>query len=204
MISTSFIRRSVHFSASALCAVVLSWSGAVLAQGVMNLPAPEKTGGKPLMEALAERHAARDFSDKVISEQTLSDLLWATWGINRPDGHRTAPTARNKQEVEVYVVMASGVWRYDAKDNTLVKELDEDYRAQFDNAPLSFVYAAPDGRYDPLHVGALFQNAGLYSASVGLNNVVRGDNYIPVLQGKLALPEGYKIYITQSFGWPPQ
>ncbi|MDR1555305.1 MAG: nitroreductase family protein [Campylobacteraceae bacterium] len=168
---------------------------------VVQLSAPDKTGGKPLMQALSERHATRDFSDKPISAEILSNLLWATWGINRPDGHRVAPTAKNKQEVIVYVAKNDGVWRYEASSHSLVKVLDKDYRTDFENSTISFVYAAPKGEFDPLHVGALFQNAGLYSASVDLGNVVR-QKYIGVLEGKLPLPKGYKIYITQSFGWP--
>jgi hypothetical protein len=167
---------------------------------VVQLNAPNKTGGKPLMQALSERHATRDFSDKPISPEILSDLLWATWGINRPDGHRVAPTAKNKQEVLIYVAKNDGVWRYEASPHSLVKVLDKDYRADFGNSMVSFIYAAPQGDLDPLHVGALFQNAGLYSASVNLGNVVR-QRYIDVLKDKLPLPKGYKIHITQSFGW---
>jgi hypothetical protein len=170
---------------------------------IVSLSAPNKTGGKPLMQALAERHATKEFSDKMLSTEILSDLLWATWGINRPDGHRVAPTAQNKQEVIVYVAKNDGVWRYEASSHSLVKILDKDYRADFGDSPISFIYAAPKGELDPLHVGALFQNAGLYSASVGLGNVVR-QKYIGVLENKLSVPSGYKIYITQSFGWPKQ
>lgn len=170
-------------------------------QAVQNLPAPDKTGGKPLMQALAERKAIRDFSDKAIEPQTLSELLWATWGINRSDGHRTVPTAMNRQQIVVYVVKQDGVWRYEASNNSLVKVLDKDYRSEFGNAPLSFVYAGAQGEHNSLSIGALFQNAGLYSASAGLANVVRAQ-YMNVLADKLPLPEDYKIYITQSFGWP--
>lgn len=182
-------------------------SGVCLSMSVMaeqelqNLPTPDKTGGKPLMQTLAERKANRQFANKVIEPQILSELLWATWGINRADGHRTVPTAMNRQQIAVYVVKQDGVWRYEASNNSLVKVLDKDYRAEFGNAPLSFVYAAAQGEYDSLSIGALFQNAGLYSASVGLNNVVRAQ-YIDVLADALPLPEGYKIYMTQSFGWP--
>jgi hypothetical protein len=170
---------------------------------VVQLSAPNKTGGKSLLQSLSERHATRDFSDKPISLEILSNLLWATWGINRPDGHRVAPTAKNKQEVIVYAAKNDGVWRYEAASHSLTKVLDKDYRADFGNSTVSFVYAAPQGELDPLHVGALFQNAGLYSASINLGNIVR-QKYIGVLEGKLPLPEGYKIYITQSFGWPKE
>lgn len=182
-------------------------SGVCLSMSVMaeqelqNLPTPDKTGGKPLMQTLAERKANRQFANKVIEPQILSELLWATWGINRADGHRTVPTAMNRQQIVVYVVKQDGVWRYEASNNSLIKVLDKDYRAEFGNAPLSFVYTAAQGEYDALSIGALFQNAGLYSASVGLNNVVRAQ-YIDVLADALPLPEGYKVYITQSFGWP--
>lgn len=183
-----------------LSGVCLSMS-VMAEQELQNLPTPDKTGGKPLMQTLAERKANRQFANKVIEPQTLSELLWATWGINRADGHRTVPTAMNRQQIVVYVVKQDGVWRYEASNNSLIKVLDKDYRAEFGNAPLSFVYAAAQGEYDALSIGALFQNAGLYSASVGLNNVVRAQ-YIDVLADALLLPEGYKVYITQSFGWP--
>ena len=165
------------------------------------LPAPDKEGGKPLMQALALRKSTREFGGAALSQQDLSNLLWATWGTNRPDGRRTAPTARNTQKVEVYAAMGSGVWRYDGEEHALIKELARDTRKGFGGAPLTLVYAAEDNSYGAMHLGSLYQNAGLYCASAGLNNVVKATG-ADILQKELKLPSGYKIMIVQSIGMP--
>ncbi len=169
---------------------------------VLHLPNPQIEGGLPIMEALSKRHSSRTFSDKPISNQLLSNLLWATWGINRDNGHRTAPTADNNQLINIYVVNEEGVWLYSAEKNQLGKVLGGNYTKRF-KAPLTFVYTSPDDRLNHYPIGALFQNAGIFSAAFGLNNVVR-DQYNGILYGKLPLPETFKIQITQSFGWPVQ
>ncbi|MCL2029577.1 MAG: nitroreductase family protein [Deltaproteobacteria bacterium] len=167
-----------------------------------NLPKPAAQGGKPLMEALAQRQTNRDFSDKPIPEQILSDLLWATWGINRPDGKHTAPTARNNREIVVFAALENGVWRYEPSDNALTKVLPDDTRSAFGGAPLTLIYAAPEkSEFSGFHVGSLYQNAGLFCASAGLANVVKITGR-DALAGKLALPKGYKVFIVHSIGWP--
>ena len=98
------------------------------ADTVVKLPEPNKKGGMPLMEALANRKSSRAFNSKAdIQPDILGDLLWATWGFNRP-GMRTAPTAINLQELDVYVLKADGCWFYDAQNNALVKKGDKDLR----------------------------------------------------------------------------
>ena len=87
--------------------VVAFIAGNLLAQSI-DLPAPQKTGGMPLMDVLAKRSTARAFDSKELSPQQLSSLLWAAFGINRPDGKRTAPSARNYQETDIYVLLKSG------------------------------------------------------------------------------------------------
>ena len=167
-----------------------------------NLPKPATEGGKSLMEALAQRRSNRNFSDKPIAEQTLSDLLWATWGINRPDGKHTAPTAKNTRELAVFAALENGVWLYEPAANALTKVLPDDTRSVFGGAPLSLIFAAPaNSEFSGLHVGSLYQNAGLYCASVGLANVVKISGR-DALDGKLALPDGYKVFIIHSIGWP--
>ncbi|SBV90540.1 conserved exported hypothetical protein [uncultured delta proteobacterium] len=166
------------------------------------LPKPETTGGKPLMEALAARSADRNFAARPLPGQTLSNLLWATWGVNRPDGRRTAPTAMNKQSIRVYAALENGVWLYDGVTNELILAMEGDTRATFGGAPLTLLFAVPDD--DPfgrMHAGALFQNAGLFCASEGLANVVKRTG-ADALDGKLPLPEGYKVVIIQSIGYP--
>ena len=94
----------------------------------IQLPNPQKEGGKPLMAALDSRMSSRSFSGEKLPMQTLSNLLWAAFGINRPDGKRTAPSAVNWQETDIYVITADGVYLYDAKKNALDTVLSKDIR----------------------------------------------------------------------------
>ncbi len=98
-----------------------------LAAQDIDLPAPHRTGGMPLMEALANRHSSRDFDSRELPKQTLSDLLWAAWGYNRAD-KRTAPSSRDKQEIELYVAMKDGLYRYDAAEHRLCLVSEKDLR----------------------------------------------------------------------------
>ena len=166
----------------------------------MELPAPNKTGGMPLMQALnARRSTKTNYSGAALSAQQLSDLLWATWGANREDGRRTAPTAMNRQDVRVYVALENGVWQYDA-GHALIKVLDGDWRGQMGGGSLTLLYAIPQANeWGGAHVGTLYQNAGLYSASAGLGNFVHVSG-LHALDGKLPLPEGWKVYIIQTVG----
>ena len=91
--------------------ILLIAGSTAAAQQPLQLPEPQTTGGKPLMQALAERRTTRVFRDEGLSPRTLSNLLWAAFGVNRPRDlklglGRTAPSAMNKQEVEIYVVLA--------------------------------------------------------------------------------------------------
>ena len=166
----------------------------------MELPAPDKTGGQPLMQALSQRHSTKTgYSGAALSAQQLSDLLWATWGVNRKDGRRTAPTAVNKQDVRVYVALENGVWLYEA-DNALIKVLDGDWRGQMGGGSLTLLYAVPQANeWGGAHVGSLYQNAGLFCASAGLGNFVHVSG-MHTLDGKLPLPEGWKVFIIQTVG----
>ena len=166
----------------------------------MELPAPNKTGGMPLMQALnARRSTKTNYSGAALSAQQLSDLLWATWGANREDGRRTAPTAMNRQDVRVYVALENGVWQYDA-GHALIKVLDGDWRSQMGGGSLTLLYAIPQANeWGGAHVGSLYQNAALYCASAGLSNFVHVSG-LHALDGKLPLPEGWKVYIIQTVG----
>ena len=123
----------------------------VAAQDVtdIELPPPRTDGGKPLMQALKERQTSRSFSPKKLPMQMVSDLLWAAFGINRPEANkRTAPSARNWQEIEIYVAMAEGTYLYDAKDNKLKMVVEGDIRKKTGgqkfvaSAPINLVYVA--------------------------------------------------------------
>ena len=107
-----------------------SWT-ADLSRLNMALPSPQVQGGRPLMQALLDRQSSRAFSSRQLPGQVLSDLLWAAAGINRPQsGKRTAPSARNWQEVEVYVVMEEGAYQYDAKSHSLKAVAQGDLRTR--------------------------------------------------------------------------
>ncbi len=202
--------------------VVLVFAAAVSAQDLapVKLPAPKMDGGKPLMEALKARQSAREFGDQKLSQQVLSNLLWAAWGINRPDGHRTAPSASNRQEIDVYVVLPEGAYLYDAKAHALNPVASGDLRGATGTQPfpaaaaLNLVYVADMAKAgrsatDPqqmLNVGAdcgfIAQNAYLYCASEGLATVVRASIPKAELAKQLKLRADQQIVLAQSVGYP--
>lgn len=151
------------------------------------LPAPAKTGGMPLMQALAERKTIRDYKPGELDAATLSEILYAANGVNRPDGKRTIPTAMNKQDLEVYVALPGAAYHYDAKENKLVRIDAGDFRADLimnknmaKNAAAILVYASDstkfpnDIKYPAIHVGEASQDVYLYCASKGLGTVSLG------------------------------
>jgi len=185
----------------------------------IKLPPPQATGGRPLMEVLKDRKSTRDYGPGTLPAQTLSNLLWAAFGINRPDGHRTAPSAVNWQEVSIYVVTPEGVYVFDAKDNTLQPVLAGDFRAAtgtqsfVKDAALNLVYvsdlsktdrAAPSDveMFTAADVGFISQNVYLYCASEGLATVVRGSVDKPALAKTLKLRPNQRIILAQSVGYP--
>ena len=189
---------------AAAYAPALAEDAGVSAGKVITLPQPDKSGGMPLMQALALRHSTRSFTAAPVSQQDLSNLLWAVWGINREDGRHTAPTAKNKQSLAVYAALPDGVWLYNPAAHTLEQRLDKDIRATLSDAPLILFYAAPADDPDAgFHIGALYQNAGLYCASAGLGSVVRGTG-ADEADKIMALKDGYKIMIVQPVGHPKE
>lgn len=185
----------------------------------IELPKPQMEGGKPLMQALKERKTSREFSSKKLPMLVLSNMLWAANGINRPDGKRTAPTARNKQEIDVYVALEEGLYLYDAKANTLVPVLAEDVRAAtgkqpfVKDAPVNLVFVAdfskmsnaPDEQkqfYAATDTGYVSQNVYLFCASEGLATVVRGSVDKPACQAAMKLRADQKIILAQTVGFP--
>ena len=193
---------------SSLFLSVLFVAQNVYALETKQLPAPRTDGGKPLMEALKERKTSRSFSDRPLEEQVLSDMLWAAFGINRPaEGKRTAPTALNKQNIDIYVLDAAGVWRYDAKTNTLAAVMQKHLRPGMDSqpfaakAPVTLLYVAENDVTSGMHAGSLYQNVGLFCASAGLNNVVRRMDKDKLTQA-LSLSAGKEVIVSQSVGYP--
>jgi len=211
-------RRVAPLMPAVLLAVLVSQAAAELQPRV--LPAPHIDGGKPLMQALAERQSGREFSQKALDLQQLSDLLWAAFGINRPAiDHRTAPSAMNSQEIDIYVVLADGVFLYNAKENRLDPIAEGDMRAKTGGqdfvkvAPVALVFVADLARlvkakpefkepYAWADTGSISQNVYLWCASAGLATVVHelGERQ-PLVDAWKLRPE-QRITLAQAVGYP--
>jgi len=192
-------------------------AGTVLARSI-DLPTPKRTGGMPLMDALTKRSTGREFDSGELSAQQLSSLLWACFGINRPDGKRTAPSAMDCRETDIYVVMKQGAYVYDAKSNKLDLVVAEDLRslaatqAFATNAPVNLVFVADRARmgnssaeekrtYAYIDVGYISQNAYLFCASEGLATGARASVDRKALALKLRLRSDQMIVLGQSVGY---
>ncbi len=194
-----------------LIAIVLLCIVSYVSAQDINLLPPTKTGGKPLMEALNERQSNRNFdSSKQLSTQTLSDLLWAAYGLNRPD-KRTVPSSQNKQEVDVYVMLSTGVYFYDAKENNLVLKEKGDFRDALGqpelskSAPVSLIYVInlDKNRRETGYMDAGFpvQNVYLDCASAGLGTVARGSFKRPDVHNALKLTDQQEVVLVQPVGY---
>jgi len=197
----------------------------------IQLLSPQLDGGRPLMQVLKDRKSSRAFTQEKIPLQVLSNLLWAAFGINRPErGMRTAPTGGNRQDIDIYVAIAEGVYVYNAKANLLNPVVAEDVRslsgrqypppgvsfsAFLDEAPINLIYVwdglKKSSYYSAeinlclafCHTGLVSQNVYLYCASEGLATVVRKWFDKPALEKKMQLrPEQYAT-LVQSVGYPP-
>ncbi len=186
----------------------------------IKLLPPQTNIGKPLMQALNERKTTREFSSKELPLQELSNLLWAAWGINRSDsGKRTAPSALNMQEFDIYVAAAEGLYLYDAKEHILQPVFAGDIRAAtgkqdfVSDAPLNLIYVSDYSRlidideenknfFSATDVGFISQNVYLYCASQGLATVIRGWIDKPELEKIMKLRPDQKVILAQSVGYP--
>ena len=184
-----------------------------------DLPPPRSEGGQPLTTALKLRRSTREYSNRPLPVQVLSDLLWAAFGVNRPSGDRTAPYWRHIMVMDIYVAMADGVWLYEPKAHTLLPHLKDDIRAQTGlqdfvaTAPLNLVYVAHGERmtevsaeerrlYASVDTGFIGQNVYLFCASEGLATVFRGAVDYPKLARTLQLPDQQFVTFAQTVGYP--
>ena len=188
-----------------LAAFLLAATPALAVEDI-KLPAPDTTGGMPLMEAISQRKSTREFSPKAVDDKDLSNILYAAWGISH-DGKRTIPTAQNKQDLNVYVIKAGAIWKYIAPENTL-KFVSDDNVSQYINlqdytkeAPITLIFTGNDVKSASMNAAAAYQNVGLYCASRGLNNVVRGYADMDKVAETMNLDKE-KVVITQVIGWP--
>ncbi|HEY7764621.1 MAG TPA: SagB/ThcOx family dehydrogenase [Aestuariivirgaceae bacterium] len=183
------------------------------------LPTPVKEGGMPLMTALSRRHSAREFTREQLPLSLLSNLLWAAYGVNRPDGGRTAPSALNAQEIDVYVALPSGAYLYDAAAHVLHLVAASDlrrvtgYQDFVDDAPLDLVLVADQSRMKLVPVsqresfasaaaGAISQNVYLFAASSGLSTVIRAWIDREAITNALGLSHDQQVLLSQTVGYP--
>lgn len=194
-----------------LTGVMMMLTAAAANAADISLKPHSKSGGMPLMEAISVRRSGRTFSTKALSEQHLADLLWATWGISSADGKRVVPTARNRQDIALYVTMQNGTYVYDAASNLLREASKKDLRALLSqeqnfalNAPIHLLFVTKDKKYGEMHAGSMYQNTGLYCASEGLKCVVRGLYDRAEIKEALGLKGEEEVVMTMAVGYPKE
>lgn len=208
-------------SAGILTAAVLAGTSVVAAQKdvIMQLPPARAQGGKPLIEALKLRRSIREYADRALPSQVLSDLLWAAFGINRPSGDRTAPYWRHIMVIDIYAAMADGLWFYDPKRHVLQQRSRVDIRAATGlqdfvaSAPLNLIYVAHGERmqdvtpverrlYASVDTGFIGQNVYLFCASEELATVFRGAVDTKKLARIMELDPTQFVTFAQTVGYP--
>jgi len=211
-------RREGTSAILASAAVAGLGGAATMPQKTIELPQARVEGGMPLMDALRLRHSTREYSDRALPIELVSDLLWAAFGINRPSGDRTAPYWRHIMVIDVFVALREGVWLYEPKAHALLPHLPGDLRAQtglqdfVGIAPLNLVYVAHGERmaelskedrrlYASVDTAFIGQNVYLYCASQGLASVFRGAVDYSKLAQALKLPEQQFVTFAQTVGY---
>ena len=187
---------------------------------IVKLPPPEIRHGLALMQALRDRQSSREFTPEALSPQMLSNLLWAAFGVNRPEsGGRTAPSAQNWHEIDLYLATAAGLFVYDAAIQALKQMLRQDIRSATSLqpfagiAPVDLIYVADFARaggtgeeerrvYSVANTGFIAQNVYLFCASEGLATVVRGAIDRPALAKTMNLAPDQSIIFAQTVGYP--
>ena len=186
---------------------------------VIKLPEPQLDKGKPLMQVLKERQSTRIYSDREITLQEMANLLWAADGINRKEsGKRTAPSAMNRQEIDVFISNKDGLFRYDAQEHALVTIHNRDIRsvtgtqAYVASAPVNLILVSNLDKMGNdkqsniettnINAGFIAQNVYLYCASENMATVVRGSFDRDKLTAAMELGPNQYIIIAQTVGYP--
>ncbi len=198
------------------CAMTI---GSTFAQDIV-LPEADKKGGAPIGEAFANRHSTREFDSSCqISEQTLSNLLWAAAGVNRPNGYRTNPTAMNRQEIDLYVFTKDAVFMYEPVENALREVTKGDHRnlvaaqqAFVNSAPVSVVIVANIDKLGNKNernmlmaaadAGIVSQNINLFCSANGLATVPRASMDVDGIKKLLKLSDNQIPMLNNPVGYP--
>ena len=200
-------------------AIALMIGAGAFAQDVIPLPQPkwdDKNGGKAtLVDVLKNRRSEREYSKEALSDQVLSNVLWAACGINRPAEKKiTAPSAINAQDVIVFVCRSDGAFRYDALNNTLIKVSSKDLRKDVAAnqafsavAPVSLVlvsdlnkFRSPRAELGAMDAGYVSENICLICTAMGLKTVPRATMNKEVLAKELGLIDNQILELNHPIG----
>lgn len=182
----------------------------------IQLTAPNLSQGSPIMQALSDRKSTREYQQKALSTDDLSNLLWAAVGVNRPDGKRTSPTAMNKQEITVYAVLPQGAYKYEPDKHVLTLISAGDFRSEVagmqdfaKSAPVCLVIVADMSQFDDdgkrmawADAGIVSQNINLFCSGTGLGTVTRATMNVEKLTQVLQLKEGEIPALNNPVGYP--
>ena len=232
MVMEKKMSRREFLKTSAVTGAILSMAPSItLAEEpkTIQLLKPQPGSGSPLMQLLWKRKSTKEFSPGPLPVEVFSNLLWAGFGINRPDGRRTAPSAMNCQDIDIYVILPNGLYLYDPKASQLKLILAEDLRglvgtqAYVKEAPVNLIYVSDYAKmrdkiadqiktfygstslidlFSGAHAGFISENVYLYCASEGLATVVRANIDIPTLSKVMKLRPDQKIILSQAVGYP--
>jgi len=225
----AFLRKMTGFSAAALAGSNLleacspppaTPTAAPTAPSSVKLSsAPATTSPATLSETLKKRKSVNLFQSQSLPKEKLLDLLWAAWGINRPDsGKRTAPSAMNAQEIDIYVLTSEGAFVYDAKANQLTSVSTQDLRAKattagaMRDAAAQLVFVADYAKlraasqsqkelYSAAHTGFIGQNVYLYCAAEGLGARFYAGVDRVALKESLKLRNDQQVVFAQAVGY---
>ncbi|MBO4644565.1 MAG: nitroreductase family protein [Alphaproteobacteria bacterium] len=176
---------------------------------VIKLPKPQIDTKATLYDALKNRKSVRTYEKKDLDMQTLSNILWVAYGVNRDDGRRTIPTARNAKDLSVYVANKDGVWLYKADENELKQMTAENIMYAFGtqsfmkDVPVVLIYAGSDKdhNFSVMHAGSAYQNVELYAGVTDLGCVVRAMFDKEAVTKAIQLPAGQRVIVTQAIGY---
>jgi SagB-type dehydrogenase family enzyme len=214
------MRKSIKAASIIGAGLVFIFSAFAEEMKTIVLSPPRMEGGKPLLQALKERKTDREFSPESLPLPVLSTLLWAAGGVNRPEtGKRTAPTAKDWREIDIYIALAEGLYLYDPDSHQLKPVLPQDIRGATGSqpfvasAPVNLVFVADYAKmargakedqdfYAATDTGYISQNVYLFCASEGLATVVRGALDRPALAKAMKLRPDQKVILAQTVGYP--
>ncbi len=192
------------------CFFIVLISNYYLFAADIKLPAPDKSNQTTLIKTLENRKSCHDFLNKSIDNKTLSTILWVAYGVNRPDGKRTIPTAKNGKDLDIYVFNENGIYLYDAEKNLLLQKSKNNYLNLFNKQPYMkdvsnvLVYVGSKNDYAVMHAGSSYQNVELFITANNMGSIVRGFFDRKEVSEVLNLPKGKKgkrVIISQAIGY---